>query len=180
MSITDLHHKYKDEKITYSEAEQLLYNFDRNSRFVVFIALYEATLKNNQILAYKVFREAYCSSDNIYQQIRNSKITFDLKAYLKTFDTNSFDFYNLMRKSEKDIYDKLPNHFLIYRGMNNLEKLSNDFGISWSLSKEEAENYIYFDKNNVKQGGLASKTISKNEVLTVFTVHENTEIIYLA
>lgn len=179
MSIIELYRIYEDKKITYWEAEQILYDFNRSIRFEAFIGLYEATLKNNQNLAYEVFREAYCSSDNIYTQIRNSEITFDLKLFLKTLKTNNFDFYKLMRENEKELYRKLPNRFSIYRGMNELEKLSNEFGISWSLSKQEAENYIYFDRNNVKRGGLASRDIDKNEILTIFSVHGNMEIIYL-
>lgn len=56
--------------------------------------------------------------------------------------------------------------------MSELEKLSNNFGISWSLSKNEAEKYIYFDKNNVQKGELANKKISKNEVLIISVFKE--------
>jgi len=63
--------------------------------------------------------------------------------------------------------------------MSELEKLSNNFGISWSLSKNEAEKYIYFDKNNVQKGELANKKISKNEVLIIFCVQGMVEVLHL-
>ncbi|MFI1770260.1 hypothetical protein [Thalassobellus citreus] len=180
MTIIDLHNKYKSAEINYYEAEQLLYNFGRDQRFELFIALYEATLKNNSNVAYKVFREAYCSSDNIHKQINNSQFAFELKDFLNSLKKQGFNFYNQMRKSEKEYYDNLPDNFCIYRGMSELEKLSSNFGISWSLSKNEAEKYIYFDKNNVQKGGLASKKINREEVLTIFCVHGIEEVIHLS
>lgn len=66
MTILDLHTYYQNKEMIYIEAERLLYLHTRNNRFELFIALYDATLKDNLILAYEVFREAYCSSDNIH------------------------------------------------------------------------------------------------------------------
>ena len=179
MIIRDLHTYYINKNITYNEAEQLLYSLNRDKRFELFIALYDATLKNNLIVAFEVFREAYCASDNIYSQIISSKISFNLKEFLNLLQTVKIDFYSLMREEEKKYFDNLPNSFNAYRGMNELEKLGNNHGISWSLSKEEAENYIYFDKNKVQKGGLANKQIYKKDVLTIFSVHGKMEIIYI-
>lgn len=102
MTIIDYHTKYKTEKINYHEAEQLLYDFGRDERFELFIALYDATLKNNPNLAYIIFREAYCSSDNIYKQIENGKIIFNLKNFLNNLETQNFDFYSQMRENKKN------------------------------------------------------------------------------
>lgn len=136
-------------------------------------------MKNNLILAHEVFREVYCASDNIYEQIIKSVISFDLKSFLNLLQTAKIDFYNLMRADEKVYFDNLPNDFNVYRGMNELEKKNNDYGISWTLSKKEAENYIYFDKNKVAKGGLANKQICKKDILTIFSVHGKKEIIYI-
>jgi hypothetical protein len=179
MSILDLHKYYQNENISYNEAEQLLYSLNRDKRFELFIALYDATLKNNLIIAFEVFREAYCASDNIYMQIIISKISFNLKSFLNLLQTAKIDFYDLMRKDEKVYFENLPIHFNIYRGMSELEKESNDYGISWSQSKEEAENYIYFDKNKANKGSLVSKQIYKIDILTIFSVHGKMEIVYI-
>lgn len=84
-----------------------------------------------------------------------------------------------MSEDEKEYFDSLPIHFFIYRGMNELEKQSNDYGISWTQSKKEAENYIYFGKNKVTKGGLASIKICKKDIITIFSVQGKKEIIYL-
>lgn len=175
----DFHAHYKNKEITYNEAELLIYSQKRNQRFEVFITLFDATLKDSPTIAYKVFREAYCVSDNIYKQIINSPIQFNLKKFLNYLQSEKVDFYNLMREEEKKFYKDLPNYFDIYRGMNILENQNSEYGISWSLSKKEAENYIYFDQNETEQGGLAKKNISKKDVLTVFSVHGKMEIIYV-
>ena len=181
MSILDVHTKCQNKSITYGQAEQFLYCLDRDKRFELFIALYDATLKNDPIIAFKVFREAYCASDNIYTQINNSQFPFNLKDFLNSIQTQGVDFLDLMHKEEKEYYDELPNRFKIYRGLSQEEYISKNYGISWSLSEEEAKNYIYFNKNNVEKGkgGLVDIDIDKKDVLTVFSVHGKKEIIYL-
>ncbi len=55
----------------------------------------------------------------------------------------------------------------------NSEHIIKNYGISWSLSKVVAEKYIYFGKNEVKEGdgGLLKEPVTKSEILTVFSVH---------
>ena len=181
MSITDVHSKCSGESLNYEEAEQFLYAFNlgRDKRFELFIALYDATLKNDPITAFRVFREAYCASDNIYMQINNSQFPFNLKEFLVFTKKQIIDFQNLMYEDEKKYYNELPNSFTIYRGLSEEEHKNENYGISWSLSKEDAEKYIYFDKNKVLKGGLVSVNINKKDILTVFCVHGKKEIIYL-
>jgi len=187
MPILNIHNKYKNKSINYNEAEQLLHSIKRNERFELFIALYHATLKNNPIIAYEVFREAYCSSDNIYAQIENSPFSFNLKDFLISLQVKNVDFYSLMRENEKKYYNNLPNCLKIYRGVNEKESNNKNYGISWSLSREEAINYIDFKPNKVDKGKgkLLTEVINKRDILTVFSVYENmkapakNEIIYL-
>ena len=65
--------------------------------------------------------------------------------------------------------------------MCDAEYQSCQYGISWSLSEKTAKEYIYFDKNKVEsgKGGLAHIKISKNEILTVFSVHGEMEVIFI-
>ena len=181
MTILDVHTKCQNKSISYGQAEQFLYCLSRDKRFELFIALYSATLKNDPITAFKVFREAYCASDNIYMQIKNSQFSFNLKDFLNFAKAKCIDFLDLMNEEEKKYYYELPNRFKIYRGLSQEEYKSKDYGISWSLSEEEAKNYIYFDKNNVEKGkgGLVDIEIDKTDVFTVFSVHGKKEIIYL-
>src|SRR5574344_2938277 len=82
MSINDVYNKCLGKNISYNQAEQFFYSTDRSERFELFIALYEASLKNNLQVAFKAFREAYCASDNIYTQIQNSVFDFDIKGFI--------------------------------------------------------------------------------------------------
>lgn len=181
MDILEIHTLLKKRKLTYNEAQQILYNFERNERFKIFIALFDATLKNDLKIAFKVFREAYCSSDNIFKQINESVINFNLKSFLDYIKLNGIDFVEEMYENEKKFYDELPIKFKIYRGICRAEFDSKNIGISWSLSEETAEKYVYFGKNEVEDGnGVVINTIiNKEDILTVFSVHNDIEIIYL-
>lgn len=182
MGITEVYRKCQNEIISYEQAEQILYCMERDKRFELFIALYEATLKDNPITAFKVFREAYCSSDHIFMQIKNSSFSFSIKVFLRSSHEQGFNFLDLINKEERAYYDVLPESFTIYRGLNEEEHKSKDYGISWSLNKETAEAYSYFDKNSVAygKGGLVSKVVDKKEVLAVFSVHSEYEIIHIS
>ena len=183
MDIDELIEICKNEGITYGQAEVFLYSFDREKRFEFFIGLYNAvfSLQNNHIATFNLFREAYCMSDNIYSQITSSKSSFNLKTFLNSIQAQGVNFISLMRDEEKKYYDGLPDLIKIYRGISYEEHLSKEYGISWSLSEEEAKNYVYFGKNNVgkDKGGLIDKDIYKKEVLTVFYVNGKNEIVYL-
>jgi hypothetical protein len=181
MDILTVHNKCQNTSITRLEAQQFIYSLGREKRFELFIALYNSTLCNDVITAFQVFKEAYCMSDNIYLQIGKSHFPFELKGFLKFLCLKDFDFFSLMSEDEKKYYDNLPDHFTIYRGVCYEEYISQNYGISWSLSKEKAQNYAYFSKNNVEDGsgGLLDNIIEKKDVLTVFNVQGDYEIIYL-
>lgn len=181
MSINDVYNECLGKNISYNQAEQFFYSTDRSERFELFIALYDASLKNNPQVAFKAFREAYCASDNIYTQIQNSVFDFDIKGFIFFMQKQNVNFLELMYEGERKYYDNLPKVFTIYRGMSNAEHESKNYGISWTLSEDTAKKYIYFDKNNVEKGdgGLASIEITKDSIITVFSVHGVEEIIYL-
>jgi hypothetical protein len=181
MSINDVYNECLGKSVSYNQAEQFFYSTERSKRFELFIALYEASLKNNFQVSFRAFREAYCTSDNIYAQIKNSLFRFDIKGFIFSIQEQNIDFLEFMSDDEKSYYDDLPEVFTIYRGMNNAEYESKNYGVSWSLSKETAEKYIYFDKNNVQNGngGLANIEVNKSDIITIFSVHGEKEIIYL-
>lgn len=179
--ILEVNKQFHQKEIDYTSAQSLLYDMtNRKKRFQVFIALYNATLKNNPILAAKVFREAYCVSDNIYNQIKNSKFPFKIKLFLKSIQTQGVNFIDLMNDDEREFYNRLPNHLRIYRGLCEAEYESRDFGISWSISKHEAEQYAYFHQNDVEdgKGRLFHLDIYKDNILTVFSVYTYNKIMH--
>lgn len=182
VTIKELHAKCVSRNISDQQAQQFLYEVGRDDRFELFIALYDATLKNNPLTAFKAFKEAYCTSDNIHSQITKSQFAFDRKEFLNFVKRSGVDFLGLMSVEEKAYYDALPDQFRIYRGVSDQEYKSKDYGISWSISEGYAKNYIYFSKNNVAkgEGGLIDLFIDKNDVLSVFFDGRDMEIIYIA
>lgn len=171
--------QFKNKNLSSFQAQGIILNVDRKIRFKLFITLYYATLNKDAKSAFEVFKEAYCLSDNIYSQIQSSLFKFDLKLFLKDIQSKGLNIPELMNKVEKDYYDNLPECFEIYRGMNRKEHKSKNYGISWSLNKKNAEQYIFFDKNNSEKGGLSSKCVNKKDILTVFNDGQDFEIIHL-
>lgn len=161
------------------EAQGIILEADRKIRFNLFITLYYATLNHNAKDAFEVFKEAYCLTDNIHSQIQSSLFKFDLKIFLKDIQNRGVNIPELMNSVEKNYYDQLPQCFKIYRGMSRKEHKSKNYGISWSLNKETAEKYIFYDKNKSEKGGLSSKHVNKEDILTIFNDGKDFEIIYL-
>ncbi|MCS2830470.1 hypothetical protein NXY32_06210 [Bacteroides fragilis] len=179
ISIDDMGKLCANHDLTYKQVEQFIYSVDRSRRFELFLTLYNNTLKNSsKETLFKSFRESYCASDNIYAQINNSRYNFSLKGFLAKLKNSMSDF---MSEEEKIYYDNLPETFTIYRGMSNKEQQSENYGISWTLSEDTAKKYVYFDKNKVQEcgGGVANLLVAKADIVTVFNVHGEMEIIYL-
>ncbi len=180
----DLFHNHiLNQEITYDDAIQFLYGLKINheNRFQLFICLYEASLKSKPQIAIQVFREAYCASNNIYDQIKTSAYSFNLKNFINTNKLKGFDLKSIMNVEENNYYNNLSDKLIIYRGMCDQEFQSNNFGISWTIDEDEAENYVYFDKNKVKQGQgcVVNIPIEKMNITAVFSVHDKKEIIYI-
>lgn len=158
-----------------SEYQSILYNTIRNKRFEKFIELYDSDLKNDVNLCFRIFREAYCSTDNIFNQIKNSGSSFDIKKFLTDNQKNGINFTELMTDKEKEFYKNLPDKLIVYRGAGQDEIESKNYGISWSLSEEEAGRYISFGPNNVDndKGQILKDEIDKKDIITVFSVYES-------
>lgn len=167
-------------------AQQTIYNTKRDIRFLKFIELYNNNFKDDPLLSFKVFKTTYTSTDNIYNQIKNSQFNFDLKKFLSNAKKN-IDLKELMNDNEHEFYNSLPSKIKIYRGASKKEYDTKNCGISWSTQLEEAEKYIWFEPNNNKsEGGVLTNEINKSEIITVFSVFENStdnkpknEIIYI-
>ena len=167
--------------------QHIIYTTKRKERFLKFIELYHSKLKTELELAFKVFKHAYTATDNIFSQIEQSDNKFDLKDFLKDLKNSNIDFIKFMTKEERGFYDSLPNQVKIFRGIHKKEHDTRNYGISWTLSESEAENYVNFKPNMVEKdkGRIISCTIDKNKILTVFSVYEDlnkppkNEIIYV-
>lgn len=164
-----------NETVSYNEAEAFLYSVNKEVRFLLFLEIYSAVLDNDLNLASRVFREAYCASNNIYNQIRLSRFEFNLKDFIKQLKKERVD---IMDQKEKNVLKELSNSdpISVFRGMNLAEKESGNFGISWSLYKEKAEKYLYLKANNVRNGVLVERKILKKDIIAVWLVAEDDDV----
>lgn len=164
--------------LTQGLGENLLYSGcekGRPYRMLMFVLLLNesANLKNDVKLAYHLLKEAYLMTDNIYGQLKNTTYPFVLVDYLTEIETalpnrNSDE----LHEEEKAIYDSLPARVKVYRGLCDDEKENGQFGISWTLDKDYALNYVFYKKNEVKGavGWRAEMEIDKNDIFAVWGV----------
>ncbi len=144
---------------------------NRQRRMLLFdIMLHEsANLMTNWVTAYHLLREAYIMTDNIYAQLCLSPYSFNLKDFLRLLQ-QKVDVEQLMEQEEKDYLNALSFPLKIYRGMCNTESKSENFGISWTDSKDYASNYVFYSKNNNqdKDGVIAEMVIERKNVFAAW------------
>ena len=162
--------------LTKELGEQLMYSGStegRPFRMLMFVLLLNETanLRDDTQLAYYLLKEAYIMTDNIYGQLKKTTYDFALEDYLEKLENelpnrNSDE----LTDEEKYIYDSLPKKVTVYRGMCDEEKKSGQFGVSWTLNKDDALNYIFYKKNEVKGdiGWCANMEIDKSEIFAVW------------
>ena len=165
---------------------QLIHSGESNGRpfrMLMFVLLLNETanLRDDAQLAYHLLKEAYIMTDNIYGQLKKTTYDFVLEDYLENLENelpnrNSDE----LTDEEKDIYDGFPQKVTVYRGMCDEEKQSGQFGISWTLDKDDALTYIFYKKNEVKGdiGWCANMEIDKSEIFAVWCIKgEKKEIV---
>ena len=149
------------------------YSNGRPFRMLMFVLLLNETanLRDDAQLAYYLLKEAYIMTDNIYGQLKKTTYDFALEDYLENLENelpnrNSDE----LTDEEKYIYDGFPQKVTVYRGMCDEEKKSGKFGVSWTLNKADALNYIFYKKNEVKGdiGWCANMEIDKSEIFAVW------------
>lgn len=164
--------------LTQGLGENLLYSGcekGRPYRMLMFVLLLNesANLKNDVKLAYHLLKEAYLMTDNIYGQLKNTTYPFVLVDYLTEIETalpnrNPDE----LHEEERTVYESLPARVKVYRGLCDDEKKNGQFGISWTLDKDYALNYVFYKKNEVKGivGWRAEMEIDKNDIFAVWGV----------
>ena len=74
----------------------------------------------------------------------------------------------IMEEKDKQLYDKLPQQLIIYRGCDLIEsKEGNEFGISWTTERKVAE-FFAFRYNN-HNGRVFGLEIDKRDIIAYFT-----------
>ena len=172
--------------LTESLGENLIYSGCSNGRpyrMLMFVLLLNESvnLKDDYRLAYHLLKEAYLMTDNIYGQLKQSPYPFVLADYLKELELALPNRNGeLLHEEEKALFDSLPQTIKVYRGMCEEEKLSGNYGISWTLDADYALNYVFYKKNDVvgSVGWRAEMEIDRNEIFAVWgVVGERKEIV---
>lgn len=181
--ITEIQCFFKNKNVDIRRGNLYIYAVDRDHRMLLFdIMLHETVnLKDDWNTAYSLCRESYIMSDNIFSQLKKSPYNFNLKEYLKEMQSK-IDVFSLMTKEEQDYFDSLNFPLTVYRGMCNAERDSQNFGISWAVDSQVAQNYVNFKKNNNAsgKGKIASFSIKKDKIFAVWkSANEEAELIIL-
>lgn len=141
------------------------------SKFQVFLSI-KPLLEDKQY--WYALSEAYCMSDNLYQYREDVRLAFSSPYHGREY---------LMNSKERKYMEKLPEEFTIYRGMSEAEFKSGNFGLSWTLKKDEAQ----FFANEYQRNYATRKdrkvvhemVIHKKDVIAFFNGRKEFEIIYL-
>jgi hypothetical protein len=129
----------------------------------------------------KIFRE---SGEKEYYLLLGEILTeIEFHYYNKESYSNLLyvgDTLKMMSDDERELYDKLPECFTIYRGVNHKNEIitQSNFrefvGHSWSIDKEIS---IWFSKRfDLKSQVVLSIEISKDQVLSYFSERGEQEI----
>jgi hypothetical protein len=147
------------------------YGIDHSNRLQAFFTISKWLNKRNYWYA---LRSAYEMSDNLFDHKDSIK-----NAFLKQEPCRNF----LMTKAERKFVKQLPERIVIYRGMSLKELRTKDYGVSWTLKKEQAEYFAYTYPRNFNTAHLKKTVhkleINKKDVIAFLEGREEYEIIYI-
>jgi len=134
------------------------------------------------------FQQIYdeIGEDRYYTLLGEVLVNVEYHNYTKVFYSHLLYIgknpLKMMNKTERKLYDKLPDRFMIYRGISSKKKItSRNFkkfvGNSWTVDKERS---IWFSTQWIlginEYPVVLSTEVSKNQVLSYFTRREEEEI----
>lgn len=102
------------------------------------------------------------------------------QIYKLYFNSNRPYREELMDEEEKAHYNKLPDIIKAYRCMSKEEKKREEFGFSWTLSKDVAQFFV--DRNNKiyqKEHVIYEKLLHKSDIIAYLNERDEEEILYL-
>lgn len=155
----------------YEEASNLLIMCSSYDRFETFLKIKDQL---NDKYYWRTLADVYTGSDNLYHLKEEVK-----EAFLEDRSEREY----LMNKKELKIYNSLPEIITIYRGMTTEELESDDFGVSWTLSREHADYFVFTYGRNFSTEGIPKVVhqleVKKVEILAYFNERNEQEVIYI-
>lgn len=157
--------------MNYEEASNLLIMCSSYDRFETFLKIKDQL---NDKYYWRTLADVYTVSDNLYHLKEEVK-----EAFLEDRSERE----HLMNKKELKIYNSLPEIITIYRGMTTEELESDDFGVSWTLSRERADYFAFTYGRNFSTEGIPKIVhqleVKKVEILAYFNERNEQEVIYI-
>lgn len=157
--------------MTYKEASEILIMCSSYEVFENFLTI-KSELDDKTY--WRILSEAYTRSDNLFRHSNEVKKAFQEDRDFRTL---------LMSKTDLKFYNNLPDKLIIYRGMTNEELESDDFGISWTLSRKVAEFFAFNYKRNHDTRHLPKVVfqleVSKKLISAYFSDRKEEEVIFL-
>jgi hypothetical protein len=122
------------------------------------------------------FSIAYQCTDDLYRFKDLIKLVL-----VKNIERPHRDY--MMTGYERNYFNKLPNEIRLYRGMTKKESESNEFGISWTLSKKVAHFFAYTYQRNLSANNMQKiiydKVFNKKDALCYLSSRKEKEILII-
>lgn len=117
--------------------------------------------------------ETWQVCDNLFDYQKEVKALFSAKRRFKKY---------LMCSKDVLYLNKLPQRITIYRGMTVDEFKSDNYGVSWTLSKKTAKFFTKYPRNYQtinRPQKICKLVIPKRQVIAFFNNRNEKEIIYI-
>lgn len=161
--------------IDYELGEALIYSnmSGRGFRMLLFVIMLNesSNLRTDWETAFRLLKEAYLLTDNIYVQLQKSPYPFDLSGYLLEMKQH-VNTDELMHPEELAYLNSLQFPLTVYRGMCNKEFENGRFGVSWIDKEDIAGRYVFYSKNNNTEpdGKVVSFKIDRSAIFAAWGV----------
>ena len=156
-----------------NKVEQILFGIDANhsNRLELFFKK-QAELTDKEF--WYAFSMAYQCTDDLYRFKDLIKLTL-----IKNIERPHRDY--MMTGYERKYFNKLPNEIRLYRGMTANELKSNEFGMSWTLSKKVAYFFAHTYERNLSTNNMQKivydKVFNKKNALCYLSSRKEKEIL---
>lgn len=149
--------RYTESKVqlTKEELEDVLFTVNHQNMACLFKYLYKQDRLSFDAIK-GTLADVYISSDG-----------FDQLFFLPIFKRiKEVDGVVFMTEEDKEMFDNLPEKFVVYRGMREGENIKTR--LSFTLSKSTADKFAYRHSTQSEMGVVVSALVNKSDVLAFF------------
>lgn len=159
------------------------HNFIKNGGKKTFESEILTASKGEKMLIFSKYQDTF-SDEDYWKNLSETYIMQDFMElpymlYKEMFSSPRENKEMLMSDTERKFLEQLPEEITIYRGGGEKE-IETGFGISWTLNKTIAEQFVERKKHSSNDVMFVHKlTIPKSKVVAYFNSRKEEEIIYI-